>query len=64
MKIDRITLTHIRIPLVEVFRISNGVVTEKDGILVTVDADGMTGVGEASPMAGMSTLLRRQRHMG
>lgn len=52
MKIDRITLTHIRIPLVEVFRISNGVVTEKDGILVSVDADGMTGVGEASPMAG------------
>jgi O-succinylbenzoate synthase len=52
MRIDRVTLTHVRIPLVEPFRISNGEITEKDGILVFVDADGMTGVGEASPMAG------------
>ena len=52
MRIDRITVTHVRIPLVEPYRISNGAVTEKDGILVSVDADGLTGVGEASPMAG------------
>jgi O-succinylbenzoate synthase len=52
MRIDRVTLTHVRIPLVEAFRISNGVVAEKDAILVMVDADGLTGVGEASPMAG------------
>ena len=52
MRIDRVTLTHVRIPFVEPFRVSNGTVTEKDGILVSVDADGLTGVGEASPMAG------------
>jgi o-succinylbenzoate synthase len=52
MKIDRITLTHVRIPLVETFKISNGEVREKDGILVSIDAEGVTGVGEASPMAG------------
>lgn len=52
MRIDRISLSHIRIPLVEPFRISNGVVEEKDGIIVGVHADGLVGYGEASPMAG------------
>jgi O-succinylbenzoate synthase len=52
MKIDRITLTHIRIPLVEPFRISNGEVAEKDGIIVSVQGEGLTGYGEASPMSG------------
>jgi O-succinylbenzoate synthase len=52
MKIDRISLYHISIPLVEPFRISNGVIEEKDAILVRIDADGATGWGEASPMAG------------
>ncbi|MDH3251503.1 MAG: o-succinylbenzoate synthase [Ignavibacteria bacterium] len=52
MSIDRISLTHVRIPLVEPFRISNGVVTEKDGIIVRVHADGLVGCGEASPMGG------------
>ena len=29
MSIDRITLSHVRVPLVEPFRISNGVVAEE-----------------------------------
>jgi O-succinylbenzoate synthase len=52
MKIDHITLTHVRIPLVEPFRISNGEITDKDGILVGVQTEGLTGYGESSPMAG------------
>jgi len=52
MKVERITLTHVRIPLIEPFRISNGEVSDKDGILVRVDAGGLAGMGEASPMAG------------
>ena len=41
MKIERITLTHVRIPLVEPFKISNGEVSEKDGILVGVASEGI-----------------------
>ena len=52
MRIDRIVLTHVRIPLGEPFRISNGEVAEKDGIVVAVDCEGLTGYGESSPMAG------------
>lgn len=52
MRIDRITLTHVRIPLGEPFRISNGEVAEKDGIVVAVESYGFTGYGESSPMAG------------
>ncbi|MFN7919257.1 MAG: o-succinylbenzoate synthase [Bryobacteraceae bacterium] len=52
MKIDRVTLTWVRIPLVEPFRISNGSVAEKDGIVVALHSDGLTGYGESSPMSG------------
>jgi O-succinylbenzoate synthase len=52
MKIERITLTHVSIPLVEPFRISNGEVRDKDGIIVSVYSDGVVGHGEASPMRG------------
>ena len=52
MKIDRIILTHVRVPMVEPFRISSGTVAEKDGIVVAVHAEGLTGYGESSPMAG------------
>lgn len=52
MKIDRVTLTHVRIPLTEPFRISSGEIAEKDAILVGVSAGGVTGFGEASPMSG------------
>ncbi|HAL56301.1 MAG TPA: o-succinylbenzoate synthase [Bacteroidetes bacterium] len=52
MKIDRITLTHVRIPLVEPFKISNGEVSEKDAIIIGVHSEGLIGYGEASPMSG------------
>jgi o-succinylbenzoate synthase len=52
MRIGRITLTHVRIPLHEPFRISNGEVAEKDGIVAAVESEGRTGYGESSPMAG------------
>ncbi len=52
MKIDRITLTHVRIPLIEPFKISNGEISEKDGILVGVSSEGLVGYGESSPMSG------------
>ncbi len=52
MRVDRIVLTHVRVPLVEPFRISSGAVVEKDGIAVAVYSDGLTGYGESSPMAG------------
>jgi len=51
-RVERVALTHVRIPLVEPFRISNGAVDEKDGIVVALSAGGGTGYGESSPMAG------------
>jgi len=43
----------VRVPLVEPFRISNGVVAEKDAILIELTTDGgIVGWGEASPMSG------------
>lgn len=39
-------------PLVEPFRISSGVVSEKDGIIVALYSEGLIGYGESSPMAG------------
>ncbi|MFN0171493.1 MAG: o-succinylbenzoate synthase [Bryobacteraceae bacterium] len=42
----------VQVPLHEPFRISNGSVSVKDAILVEYTADGVTGWGEASPMAG------------
>src|SRR5258708_38785007 len=52
VKIEVITLTHVCVPLVEPFRISSGAVAEKDGIVVAIRSDGLTGYGESSPMAG------------
>ena len=52
MQIRSITLTWVRVPLVEPFRISSGAVTEKDAIVVRVECDGVSGWGESSPMAG------------
>lgn len=52
MKIDRIDLTHVRIPLIEPFRISSGAVSEKDALVVRLSSEGLTGWGESSPMAG------------
>lgn len=52
MRIDRISLTHVRVPLVEPFRISHAEVTEKDAIVVRLHAGELVGYGESSPMAG------------
>jgi O-succinylbenzoate synthase len=52
MRIESITLTWVRVPLVEAFRISSGSVSEKDAIVVRVEGEGLTGWGESSPMAG------------
>ena len=52
MRIGSITLTWVRVPLIEAFRISSGSVAEKDAIVVRVESDGFTGWGESSPMAG------------
>jgi O-succinylbenzoate synthase len=52
LKVEKVVLTHVRVPLVEPFRISSGAVSDKDGIVVELHADGLTGYGESSPMAG------------
>jgi O-succinylbenzoate synthase len=52
MNIDQITLTHVRVPLVEPFKISNGEIAEKDAIIVGVYSEGLVGHGESSPMSG------------
>ena len=52
MQIRSITLTWVRVPLLEPFRISSGSVAEKDAIVVRVESDGFSGWGESSPMAG------------
>jgi len=51
--IESIVLHRVLIPFVEPFRISNGVVAEKESILIEVtNTDGATGWGECAPMAG------------
>lgn len=52
MVIEKATITHVRVPLVEPFRISSGAVAEKDGIVVRLEAGDLVGFGESSPMSG------------
>ena len=53
LRLERVALHRVRVPLKEPFRISNGSVAEKDCVLVEVTTDGgVTGWGEASPMSG------------
>ena len=52
MIVDKITITHVRVPLVEPFRISSGSVAEKDAIVVRAEAGDLVGYGESSPMSG------------
>ena len=48
-----VVLHRVRVAFVEPFRISNGVVAEKDAILIELTtAEGIVGWGEASPMSG------------
>lgn len=51
-RVDSVKFTHVRVPLVEAFRISSGSVVEKDGIVVELLSDGLHGYGESSPMSG------------
>src|SRR5512144_720343 len=46
MKINSITLHHISMPLVAPFETSFGRETDRQGILITLQADGLTGYGE------------------
>jgi O-succinylbenzoate synthase len=46
MKIESITLQHISMPLVAPFETSFGRETDRQGILITLQADGLTGYGE------------------
>jgi O-succinylbenzoate synthase len=53
ISIKSIALYHVRVPLIEPFRISNGVISEKDAILVELKTErDIVGWGEASSMSG------------
>jgi O-succinylbenzoate synthase len=53
ISVKSVVLHRVRIPLVEPFRISNGIVAEKEAIVIEVTtSDGVVGWGEASPMSG------------
>lgn len=51
-RVERVVLRHLRVPMREPFRISNGVASEKESIIVELHSDGFIGYGEASPMSG------------
>ncbi|MCS7230417.1 MAG: o-succinylbenzoate synthase [Candidatus Kryptonium sp.] len=52
-KIEEINLYHVRIPMTEPFKISNGEVSIKDSIIIQVKfKSGLISYGEASPMSG------------
>jgi O-succinylbenzoate synthase len=46
MKLEKITLTHLRMPLVSHFETSFGRIYDRDSILITVYAEGLVGYGE------------------
>ena len=48
--VERVTLTHLQIPLKEPLRVSGGEVAIKDAILVAVETGHGIGLGECSPM--------------
>ena len=52
VRIERIVLDRVRVPLHEPFRISSGVISAKDAVVVEAHGEGLIGYGEASPMAG------------
>ena len=53
VSIKSIVLHRVCVPFVEPFRISNGVVAEKESILIEVTTEGgIVGWGECSPMSG------------
>ena len=50
MKIDRIILREIRLPLVHFFETSFGRTTERRILLVTIIAEGVSGWDEFAPL--------------
>ena len=48
MRVDRIVLRQIRMPLVHFFETSFGRTTERDIILVEAQSEGVSGWGEAT----------------
>lgn len=52
MRVRTLRLHWVRVPFHEPFRISSGEVSVKDAILVELEASGVVGWGEASPMPG------------
>lgn len=46
MRIEALTLTHLRMPLVSAFETSFGRITHRECILVTLRSEGLTGYGE------------------
>lgn len=46
MKLEKITLTHLRMPLVNHFETSFGRIYDRDSILITIHAEGLVGYGE------------------
>ncbi len=52
IKIECAVLRRVSVPMREPFRISNGVVHEKESIIVELHSDSFIGYGEASPMSG------------
>lgn len=47
MKIEKVEVTHIRLPLKVPFQISSGTLAEKDSLIVAIWAEGQVGYGEA-----------------
>ena len=52
LTIDRAILRRVRIPMREPFRISNGIVRDKESIVIELQSGDAIGYGEASPMSG------------
>ena len=46
MKLEKITLTHLRMPLVSHFETSFGRIFDRESILITIYAEGLVGYGE------------------
>lgn len=48
MKLEKITLTHLRMPLISHFETSFGRIFDRDCILITIHAEGLIGYGECA----------------
>ncbi len=48
MKLEKITLTHLRMPLVSHFETSFGRIFDRDSILITIWSEGLVGYGECA----------------